>query len=71
MPEPAKATMKESAVGASVVDGKKGEAVVVSDEVRQTLEKGMRIIGDIEKTRPDGMVFKFELDLKYEVSYLQ
>lgn len=70
MTESGKEKMSGAAVGASVAVGKKDETVVVSDEVRQTLEKGMRIISDIEQTRPDGMVFKFELDLMYEVSYL-
>lgn len=42
-------------------------SAVVTEEVKQTLEKGMRIISDIEQTRADGMVFKFEMDLMYEV----
>lgn len=42
-------------------------APVVSEEVCQSIKKGMRIISDIEQTRADGMVFKFELDLMYEV----
>lgn len=40
----------------------------MSGEVRQTLEKGMRIISDIEQTRTDGMKVKFELDLMYELA---
>lgn len=40
----------------------------VSEEVCQSIEKGMKLISDIEQTRADGMVFKFELDLMYEVS---
>lgn len=40
---------------------------VVSEEVCQSIGKGMRIISDMEQTRADGMVFKFELDLMYEV----
>lgn len=47
--------------------GAGGEALV-SEEVKETLGKGMRIISDIEQTRPDGIVFKFEVDLMYEVS---
>lgn len=57
---------EDKSTGAAATEGR-GEAVV-SDEVRQTLEKGMRIISDIEQTRPDGVVVKFELDLMYEVS---
>lgn len=41
---------------------------VVSEEVCQSIKKGMRIISDIEQTRADGMVFNFELDLMYAVS---
>lgn len=47
-------------------DEKKGSSLV-SEEVCESIEKGMRIISDIEQTRADGMVFKFELDLMYEV----
>lgn len=40
---------------------------VVSEKVCQSIERGMRIINDIEQTRADGMVFKFEMDLMYAV----
>lgn len=49
------------------VENTRASSEVVSDEVKRKLEKGMRIISDIEQTRPDGMMFKFELDLMYEV----
>lgn len=49
-------------------EGIKGDkTAVVSGEVCESIKKGMRIISDIEKTRADGMVFKFELDLMYAV----
>ncbi|CAN0378719.1 unnamed protein product, partial [Ectocarpus sp. 13 AM-2016] len=44
------------------------KAAVVSGEVCESIKKGMRIISDIEKTRADGMVFKFELDLMYALA---
>lgn len=44
-----------------------GEGKVSSEEVCESIKKGMRIISDIEQTRADGMVFKFELDLMYQV----
>eukprot|EP00904_Undaria_pinnatifida_P003552 jgi/Undpi1/13198/HiC_scaffold_8.g02860.m1 len=50
-----------------MADKKKGSPVV-SEEVCESIEKGMRIISDIEQTRADGMVFKFELDLMYELA---
>lgn len=50
----------------SMKDKKEGSSLV-SEEVCESIEKGMRIISDIEQTRADGMVFKFELDLMYEV----
>lgn len=53
----------EGATGA-----KEGKADVVSEEVCQSIKKGMRIVSDVEHTRTDGMVFKFELDLMYAVS---
>lgn len=48
-------------------DAAESSSPVMTKEVKQTLEKGMRIISDIEQTRADGMVFKFEMDLMYEV----
>ena len=38
-------------------------------DLRQSIAKGMQIISDIEQTRADGIVFKFELDLMYEVNH--
>ncbi|CAN0209886.1 unnamed protein product [Ectocarpus sp. 6 AP-2014] len=50
-------------------EGIKGDkTAVVSGEVCESIKKGMRIISDIEKTRADGMVFKFELDLMYALA---
>lgn len=48
-------------------DTKGDKTAVVSGEVCESIKKGMRIISDIEKTRADGMVFKFEVDLMYAV----
>lgn len=39
-------------------------------DLRQSITKGMQIISDIEQTRADGIVFKFELDLMYEVNHV-
>lgn len=46
-----------------------GGGKVSSEEVCESIKKGMRIISDMEQTRADGMVFKFELDLMYQVRY--
>lgn len=52
--------------GAASAKGEK--EAVVSEEVCQSIKKGMRIVSEVEQTRADGTVFKFELDLMYAVS---
>ena len=42
---------------------------VPTKELRQSIAKGMQIISEIEQAREDGMVFKFEMDLMYEVHH--
>lgn len=44
-------------------------SAVISDGVKRSLERGMQILSDIEQTQPDGTVFKFEVDLMYEVGF--
>lgn len=55
----------EGATGA-----KEDKADVVSEEVCQSIKKGMKIVSDVEQTRADGTCFKFEVDLMYAVSFV-
>lgn len=56
----------EGAAGAA--GAKEDKADVVSEEVCQSIKKGMKIVSDVEQTRADGTCFKFEVDLMYAVS---
>lgn len=47
---------------------KEDKADVVSEEVCQSIKKGMKIVSDVEQTRADGTCFKFDVDLMYAVS---
>ena len=53
---------------AAAASAKEDKADVVSEEVCQSIKKGMKIVSDVEQTRADGTCFKFEVDLMYAVS---
>ncbi|CAM9272845.1 unnamed protein product [Discosporangium mesarthrocarpum] len=42
-------------------------ATEIASELKKKLKKGMRIISELEQARDDGLVFKFEGDLMYEL----
>lgn len=54
--------------GATTAGAREDKADVVSEEVCQSIKKGMKIVSDVEQTRADGTCFKFEVDLMYAVS---
>lgn len=54
--------------GAAGPKAKEEKADVVSEEVCQSIKKGMKIVSAVEQTRADGTCFKFEVDLMYAVS---
>lgn len=63
-----KSSGEKACSGPAGATGVEEKADVVSEEVCESIKKGMKIVSDVEQTRADGTRFKFEVDLMYAVS---